>query len=168
MKRKQIVIGTILSLILVGLSACERSGLEVPINPQSHALTKTSMLPPRPAPSVKKATIGLKEEETFVKKFLVAYTTYSSLNAQKAAIKPLLTSGLQKRLAVSQQSTPDLNQVTSAGQNLSVWHNDKNQWLGLVTVKINNQTSSVQVFVVGLEMQGKHTLVNRLSSPTQE
>lgn len=109
----------------------------------------------------------LKAEEEFVQKFLEAYTNYSSLNAQKAAIQSFLTNELKEKLAVGQVVSPDLNRVTSKGERLSVWHNEE-EWLGLVTIKINEQTSNVQVFVIGLEIKEGHYLVQGFQSPTQK
>ena len=168
MKTKKIMIGIFLGFSLLELSSCKPSGLKMPNQPHQQLLTKISRTQSKPKQTPKQTRVTSKEEETFVQQFLNAYTTYTSLNSQKAAVKPLLTAAMQKRLAVNKPVSPDLNQVTSNGQELSIWHNDKGQWLGLVTIKINNQTSSVQVFLVGLEIQGKRILVNQLSSPTQE
>jgi hypothetical protein len=172
MNRKYLKVSLVLGLSLIVLSACSNSGLIPP----------TSSSTPSSSQSQKKATsstsssskqgantsVNLKAEEAFVQKFLIVYTTYGTLNAQKAAIQPLLTEAMQKQLAVTSAASPDLNSVTSNGLGISVWHNDDNQWLGLVTIKINDQTSSVQVFLITLEPHGDSYLVSQLSSPTQE
>lgn len=110
----------------------------------------------------------MRAEAEFVQQFLEAYTNYSSLNAQKAAIQPYLTNDLKEKLAVAQFVAPDLNRVTSKGEQLSIWHNYKGQWLGLVTIKINEQISNVHVFVIGLENKEGRYLVQQFHSPTQD
>lgn len=157
-------------LVLLALSACGHSNLETPkTSVSSHSLqgkSKPSASLSQPRSPV--AHFNMSQESDFVKKFLTAYTTYPSLNAQKSALKPFLTRSMQKQLAVEAPMSQEVNQMTSVGQNLSIWQNDKGQWLGLVTVKINDQTTSVQVFLVGLQVSGQQLLVNQLSSPTQE
>ena len=170
MKQRKWGLLMISGVVLLSLSACGRSGLDVP---QPSVSSQTTQNPKKSVTAQSQAkspatSFSISQESDFVQKFLTAYTTYTSLNAQKSAIKPFLTTVLQKQLAVGTPASQETNQVTSVGQNLSVWQNDKGQWLGLVTVKINDQTSSVQVFLVGLEMKNQKLLVNQLSSPTQE
>lgn len=170
MKQRKWGLLMISGVVLLSLSACGRSGLDVPqpsVSSQTMQNSKKSVTVQSQAKS-SATSFSISQESNFVQKFLTAYTTYTSLNAQKSAIKPFLTTVLQKQLAVGAPASQETNQVTSVGQNLSVWRNDKGQWLGLVTVKINDQTSSVQVFLVGLEVKDQRLLVSQLSSPTQE
>ncbi|GBG95952.1 hypothetical protein [Lactococcus termiticola] len=157
-------------VVLLSLSACGRSGLNVSQPSVSSQTTQNSKESVTAQSQAKPpaTSFSISQELDFVQKFLTAYTTYTSLNAQKSAIKPFLTSSMQKQLAVGTPASRETNQVMSVGQNLSVWQNDKGEWLGLVTVKINDQTSSVQVFLVGLEIKNQKLLVSQLSSPTQE
>lgn len=170
MGKRRWVLLVVSGIALFSLFACARSGLEVPQTAVSSQWTQNSRksVPSQNQPKSSTASFNRSQESDFVKEFLTAYTTYTSLNAQKAALKPLLTTSMQKQLAVDVTPSPDLNRVTSSGQQLSVWQNDKGEWLGLVTVKINDQTSRVQVFLVGLEIKNQKLLVNQLSSPTQE
>lgn len=117
-------------------------------------------------PAVESPTETLRQKEAVVKRFVAAYTTYSSVKHQKAAIKPLLTGALQEELAVNQPVSPDADKVSSAGQDISVWRNDNGEFLGVATVRVNDQTSSVQVFMVGLAKEGNNYVVSKLSLPT--
>ncbi|CDG03730.1 hypothetical protein [Lactococcus lactis] len=148
-------------LVLAGCSKLEQAKV-TPVKSVSIAKPKTS-----PAPKISRPS-NLKQEETFVRQFLEAYTTYSTLNSQKASLKKYLSPALQKRLAVNSPISPALDQVTSTGENISVWRNDGKAWLGLVEVKVNDQTSSLQVFILQLQKQGNRYVVSELTSPTQE
>ncbi len=170
MKKRKWGLLMISGVTLLSLSACGQSGLDVPQSTvSSHTVRNSRKSVTAQSQAKPPATsFSVSQESDFVQKFLTAYTTYTSLNAQKSAVQPFLTIALQKQLAVGTSASQETNQVTSVGQNLSVWQNDKGEWLGLVTVKINDQTSSVQVFLVGLEVKDQRLLVSQLSSPTQE
>jgi hypothetical protein len=140
MKQKKIVIGTILSLALFGLSACGRSNLDgvkpSELSQPAASQTKNTTAQSQSRSSTKSFSVA--EASDFVQKFLTAYTTYTSLNAQKEALKPLLTVAMQNELAVDNPVSSDLDRVRSVGEALSAWRNDKNGWLGLVTIKVND------------------------------
>lgn len=170
MKNKVFSLFLLLGFVLPLLGGCKR--IEQPKISTKVTQSENKQTPPVSSLSSEQEVkveqvCDLKAEEEFVQKFLEAYTNYSSLNAQKAAIQPFLTNELKAKLAVGQVVSPDLNRVTSKGERLSVWHNDE-EWLGLVTIKINGQTSNVQVFVIGLESKEGHYLVQQFQSPTQK
>ena len=52
---------------------------------------------------------------------------------------------MKKKLAVTQLIPSDLEHVSSRGEQISIWYSEKEEWLGLVKVKINEQISSINV-----------------------
>jgi aspartate 1-decarboxylase len=173
MKRKKIIAGVLLGLSVLSLAACKNKEIEIPQKSKPTEQIKKKANVPNTESQVKptKPEIIQQDEKSqivFIQKFLEAYTSYTSLSEQKEAIRPFLSPALQEQLAISSTVPQEMDKVTSSGQNISVWHNDNGEWLGLATIVINGQTTSTQVFLIGIESHDKSYLINRLSSPTQE
>ena len=64
----------------------------------------------------------------------------------KKSDSTLLDKRNEEKLAVTQLIPPDLEHVSSRGEQISIWYSEKEEWLGLVKVKINEQISSINVF----------------------
>lgn len=162
-----LLLGIILSL-LVGCKRIEQPEILAEVTQSENKQTPSASSSSYDKDSKMEQVHDLKAEEQFVQQFLEAYTNYSSINEQKKAIQPYLTKEMKKKLAVTQLIPPDLEHVSSRGEQISIWYSEKEEWLGLVKVKINEQISSINVFVIGIEEQERGYLVNQFQSPTQD
>lgn len=143
MKRK------IFGSILLGMScfllvACGNAKLAQPT--VSKSFSSYQKIAPKQSSSKSSAKEKMLLEQETVTNFLKAYTTYSSLNAQRSQMRTFLTPDLQKEWAVESPVSVSLNQVTSAGEIVSLSRSSNHTWLGIVKVTINDQTHHLAVF----------------------
>ncbi len=135
---------TLFVVSLVLLAACGNTKLEQPI--VSKSSSSYQKIAPKQSSSKSSAKEKMLLEQETVTHFLKAYTTYSSLNAQRRQMKSFLTPDLQKAWAVESPVSVSLNQVTSAGEIVSLSRSSNHTWLGIVKVTINDQTHHLAVF----------------------
>lgn len=164
--KKRKLIGILIGASSLILTACANQQLKAVQEPNASTTSAPSKIV-QSTSSTRTQKQPAQNQERVVRQFLTAYTTYTSLNTQKENISPYLTEELKQQLAVNVKAAPSVDEVSSVGHDISIWKNEQGQYLGLVKIEVNAQTTNTQVFVMHLTEKDGKTLISSFSCPTQ-